>query len=737
MKVGLKPKKFFHDIVLVSRSEMERIRFEIEKRKEKKLPQRKRLVLDTVFPEDYIKKGISSLWQKEKVKKIVPKAPPQNRIRSLEEVAERVLTKKEVSAVPRTSIRPKTFLKNYLILFLELTIISLMVYNAVSLYFDKSWLIEKLNNLSIASKAHIASASESLSNFDRDKGSDELTKAGINLMQIKAELLNQGEYNYILPGHPMLNNELTLGQNMLELGLLIKDSNNDLNTAIDNLTNNQSSEENLWQKAESLKAIVARIEGRVNRADVILKNNPDIKKALGPDNGPKVANIIDKSKVELNKINKVLEVFPLILGKNGDNHYLIFFLNNAEMRAGGGFPGNYGLLNFTDNKIDKIKIDNIYNLDRLKWGEITKINDAALNGSDAIKQLGLESLAYPEPVERNAKKMDISRYWQMSYSNWNIDFRDNVRRAEYLYNNFYQQGQVSGAIAITPDLIENTLAVIGPIGMDEYGVEVNKDNFRDVIEYKVEVDNLYKTEGRKDINPKQILTDFGPKFLDKISTADLGQKIKILEILLDSVKSKQILLYHNDPKVESVISELGASGEIKSTEGDSLGIFQTNANGMKNGRMIDNRASLKSNVSFLGFALDELSLTIVNNEPNPRFLHGPEVSYYEIMVPSGSRIREAKLEGKDFIGEIDYFEEAGHTILGFRIGLDPGEAKNIIIKYQAPISGYPDNGYSLNVIKQVGAKPIEFKTEINFENSGSAQNPIYTSQAINTDLIIK
>jgi hypothetical protein len=206
MKVGLKPKKFFQDIVLVPRSEMERMRLEIEKRKEKNLAPRQPLVLDTVLPEDYIQKGVSSLWQRE------------SDTRSLEEVAERALAKKSaVRPMVDRKVRAKTLLKNYLILFLELSFIALMIYNAVSLYFNQSWLVEKLNSLALDSKTHIALASESFSNFDRDRSTDELAKAGISLMQIKAELLNQGEYSYILPDHPLLNNQLTLGQNMLEL----------------------------------------------------------------------------------------------------------------------------------------------------------------------------------------------------------------------------------------------------------------------------------------------------------------------------------------------------------------------------------------------------------------------------------------------------------------------------------------------------------------------------------------
>ncbi|MCX6811559.1 MAG: DUF4012 domain-containing protein, partial [Candidatus Berkelbacteria bacterium] len=538
-----------------------------------------------------------------------------------------------------------------------------------------------------------------------------------------------------LPDHPLLNNQLTLGQNMLELGLLIRDTNNDLNTLLDSVTDNQSQGENLLQKVNNLKPIITRIEDRVNRADIILKANQDVKKNLGAVTYSKIADIIDKSKIELDKIEKVIDVFPLILGTNGDNNYLILFLNNAEMRPGGGFPGNYGIISFQDNQYKGINIDNIYNLDRLERSEIDKIWKDAANGTDPRIEAGLPTNLYlPKPVDEVTDR----KSWLMFSSNWNLDFRNNAQREIYLYKNFYHQDDVNGVIAFTPNTVEEILGIVGPIKMDDYGVEINKDNFRPVMEFKIELDNPYKREQRYDINPKQILSDFGPKLMDKISKADLGQKIKIFEAVLNGTKKKEILFYHNDPKVESVISEFAAAGEIKNPDGDFLGIVQSNINAMKNGRIIDTRASLKSEVNSLGFAMDELSLTIINNESSPGYMHGREESYYEILVPLGSRVREAKLEGKDFIGEIDYFEEAGHTILGFRIGLDPGEAKNVMIKYQAPISGYTDHGYSLDVFKQAGAKPIEFSGEINFEkNSQNLNNPLIFKRAIDSDFIIK
>lgn len=722
----MRPKKFFYDIRLLSQKEAKRREFELKNHQKNKVRAKKPLVFDALIPEDRIQKNVSRLWQKGRLVR------NRKRLKTIGEAAESVCGRADTYVIPYKRLRAKTFFKNSLILFLKLSFVALMVYNAFSLYFEKDWLSEKINNLALASKAHLALAQESISTLDRDKSSEELEKAGIHLLAIKQELLKRGEYNYLLPNHPMLSNQLTAGQNMLEIGLLLKDTNTDINLLIDSITQD-GPDESLALKSARLKAVLERISHRVERADIILKTDPKVKSALGGDLGQKVEKIIDQSKIELEKAEKVLGVMPLILGKDGNNKYLVFFENNAEMRPGGGFPGNYGIISFKDSKLEKIKIDNVYNLDRLirsKIDTIEKNEENPVLGSDLPTDLYL-----PKPIE----ELSLYGYWKLFSSNWSLDFRDNAKRAIYQYNNFYPaENDVGGLIVLTPNIIEEILGIVGPIKMDGYGVEINKDNFREIIEFKVEVDNPYKAEGRWDINPKQILADFGPMLLDKISQSDLQKKIKIFEAMVKNAQEKQILLYHQDPQVQSIISDLGVSGEILETGGDSLGIFETNTNAAKNGQVIETRAVLKSEVSALGFTTDELSLAIVNNESNPRFLHGREEGYFEIVTPLGSRIREAKIDGQDFIGTLDYFEEAGHTIFGFRMILEPGEAKNVVLRYQAPLKNYTESGYSLNLFKQAGAKLIEFKGEINFEDTakyGSEQRVI--RESIDADKTIR
>ena len=64
--MGLRPKKFFNDIVLLPQKEIKRQRSLIEKHQKNKVIFKKPLVLDALIPEDKIKKRITELEGKGK-----------------------------------------------------------------------------------------------------------------------------------------------------------------------------------------------------------------------------------------------------------------------------------------------------------------------------------------------------------------------------------------------------------------------------------------------------------------------------------------------------------------------------------------------------------------------------------------------------------------------------------------------------------------------------------------------
>jgi len=730
MKAGLKPKKFFHDIIPVPKKDMEKLRKELQARKKTRASIKKTGPFDAVGGNSKLKSRVNQIWGSSSQQNVENQILHQNRSPSLlEKSAEDALKKSYYQQENYfRKKRFKTLVKEFLVIALKIVIAALIFYNALSLYYQKEGIKEKLYNLALISKTRFALAAESLADFDREGTSKEIEKAGLALLEIKKELYSQGQYSYILADHPMINDEVKVGQNILELGLLLKESNEDINQLIDALME-ESSEVDLSQKIAISEEKVVKLDERIKRADVLLTNNEDIKKYLGEENSDKISSLIGETKTEVAKAKKILNVAPLIIG-GISNRYLLLFTNNAEMRPVGGFPGNYGVINFELGNLKSIQVNDIYYLDWLKKNRTEIIEEKIEAGLDPRVEIDL-----PKDLYLGSTSMDeISKlgYWKLFSSNWNIDFRKNAQRAQFLFEDLYQQRDIDGVILLTPNTIEDILDVVGTIKMDNYDTELSSENFRQIIEFKVEFDNEFR-KGDRTKNPKQILSDFGPILLEKISQADLPEKIKIFEALLSNLSKKEILLYHERDAVQDVISNLGYGGEIINTQGDFLEIAHSNINAMKNGLDIQTTIDLKSKVNDLGFAQNELQLTIINKNEEERTLHEIEKSYFEIIVPEGSMLREAKVEGEDLKSEVDYFNESGKTVFGFFLIIKPLEAKNVIIKYQAPLSDYKDKGYSLLLCKQPGAQDIEFGGEIMIEESSGDFRTHFLRETINRD----
>lgn len=62
-------------------------------------------------------------------------------------------------------------------------------------------------------------------------------------------------------------------------------------------------------------------------------------------------NALQTVSSQVDVANRVVQLAPAMLGRDGDRRYLLLFQNNAELRAGGGIPGAVALLNVQDGGI--------------------------------------------------------------------------------------------------------------------------------------------------------------------------------------------------------------------------------------------------------------------------------------------------------------------------------------------------------------------------------------------------
>jgi len=407
-----------------------------------------------------------------------------------------------------------------------------------------------------------------------------------------------------------------------------------------------------------------------------------------------------------------------ILGGNGPRKYLFLFQNNQEMRATGGFIGTYGILDIFNGHIKKFFIDGIFNPD----GQLK------------------EKVVPPFPIQK------ISAAWSLHDSNWFPDFPVSAEKATWFYEKTGGP-TVDGVITMTPTVMEKLLEVTGPIEMSEYDITVDRDNFLQIVQKEVEVDY------DKDLNqPKKILADLAPIILDKIfNVSSLSDLSKVVNILQENLKEKQILIYSKNYNIEKKLSELGWSGEVLKTEKDYLSVINSNVNGFKTDGVIDEKIELDSEIQEDGSILNEVTITRKHNGGKTDYDWWNKVNsnYMRVYVPKGSQLISATGHTREFNSppldykalnfkrdpqvekeEIDIiidpengtriYEDAGKTVFANWTYVSPQETVVVKYKYLLPFKLEVEEEenkigtYSLVAQKQSGSSGSEFIATINF-----------------------
>lgn len=425
-------------------------------------------------------------------------------------------------------------------------------------------------------------------------------------------------------------------------------------------------------------------------------------------------------KQELPKINRSLkqvlslsEAMLTILGHDQKRRYLVVFQNNHELRASGGFLGSFGLID-----IEKGKVTNI---------EIPSGGSYDLNGALQAQ------VSSPEPLHL------VNPKWQIQDANWWQDWPTSAAKIEWFYNQS-DGPTVDGVLALTPDVIEEMLAITGPIDMTEnYGVIIDENNFYEVVQKEAEKKYDETTESKK------IIADMTPKLLDNLFALKADNTLAVLQVFYNALREKNILLYFNDPLLEEEMINLGWSGSIKDTTRDYLSVVNTNIGGGKTDKEIEEIINHESAIQEDGFIIDKVTVTRTHKgSSGDEFANIMNWDYVRVYVPEGSVLISAdgfkqpdqKLfldvpEGyamdkdlKQISGNV-YMEENtktrinkefNKTVFGNWISVNPGESVTYSLTYKLPFKIDVDNlfnntdTYSLLTQKQPGSFGSLFNT---------------------------
>ncbi len=555
--------------------------------------------------------------------------------------------------------------------------------------------------------------------------------ASTNLLAAKQEFQDsQKELDKIggrklnLLKHIPILSKVSSGKNVVDLGENLTDAVYELSKISKLLDGIQNPFDLESSSSFSLTAILVEAQKHINIARQSLHRAEIASQGIKLEDLPKqyaskiktIQELLPLVNDNLEDTDRFTKIFLELFGHYGPRKYLIVFQNNQEMRATGGFIGSYGLLETNAGKIEKLKVEGIYNPD----GQL-RVN-----------------VVPPRPIQK------VSATWTTHDANWWPDFPKSAQKIAWFYEKTGGP-TTDGVIAITPTVLEKMLAVTGPIEMPEYNVTITDKNFTKVIQKQVEED--YDKEENK---PKKILADLTPKLFAKFfDLKNPKQMAEAVKVLLNALEEKHILLYFTDQEAEKTVITQRWAGKILNTEKDYLAVINTNINGYKTDGVIDEIINHQAKIETDGSVTDTVTITRKHRGGNTDYEWWNKVNsdYMRVYVPKGSELISASGQTREFneprlvydkLGfQIDtdvakeekymkidpnsgtrIYDENNKTVFANWVYVSPHEQVTVIYKYKLPFKVNPsvegEGGYSFLMQKQSGSTHSKLIAEIEF-----------------------
>ena len=384
-----------------------------------------------------------------------------------------------------------------------------------------------------------------------------------------------------------------------------------------------------------------------------------------------------------------------VLGFNGARTYLLLFLNNTELRPGGGFIGVYALLQLDKGTPHLLKVQ-------------------GTEGFDNFAKVDFESTP-PAPI---AKYLKLKR-WYFRDSNWYPDFASSSQKSIEL---FLKQGspvpieKIDGVVGFTPTVMEEILKIYGPIKINNQ--EFSAQDFTKQLEYEVEYG--YAQRGIDFKDRKSIIGDMAQSLISQIHVSAIKDWPKYYELLQTMLKEKQLVLYFDNQDEQTFVSNRDYSGQMKKSDGDYLLWADANLGALKTDAALVKELSYEITPTGTGKFLATAKMKFIHNGKfdwrTSRYR-----DYARVYVPVGSQLVNATgamdMEKSPQPGVVDQGVENGRQWFGTFIAIEPGKIGELSFSYYLPdniVNTIKNGQYNLLVQKQIGTLDNKLTLGLNF-----------------------
>lgn len=399
----------------------------------------------------------------------------------------------------------------------------------------------------------------------------------------------------------------------------------------------------------------------------------------------KVTNLLPIAPDTKKEIETVNALVAALTKADGQTHaFLLLLQNNYELRPGGGFLGQYGILKTKDGKIVSFTVEDANLLDQRITTKVTP--PYALGRYGQIKN------------------------WKFRDSNWSPSFPENVEKAEYFYRLSGGRESFDGVVAINADVLNHVIGITGPITISGFGTYTSESA---AIDLEEDVERAYLGDdvpAELKQARKNVMKRLAAEIVSHIS--NLGDLKRLSDLGLEELRDKNIQLFFEDGTLQGLVEAVHWDGSVVTDWGedkDYLMVVDANLGALKSDFYM--KRSLDYVVDFtqtkptatVTYVYDH---TAAHGDWRTSDYH----TYTRVLAPKGSLYIE---ESRVKTGGVSTLEssEWNKTVFGYKVDAIMGQALTTSISYTLPETVSPDN-YELLIQKQSGTGTVPVKVTV-------------------------
>lgn len=410
-------------------------------------------------------------------------------------------------------------------------------------------------------------------------------------------------------------------------------------------------------------------------------------------------------------------LLPELAGLGKPTNILLLFLNNAELRPGGGFIGTYGTLSVKDGDIVDVATHDVYDLDNPAAPFVVEVP--------------------PEPL----RKYLGSDRWFFRDGNWSPDFAVSSVHVQQLFQQEVAslspelQASVQPSftpqviIGFTPSLASALLEITGPISAG--GQTFTAENLFETLEERVEFG--FARYGDTYDERKAVVGELTEALKKKLFQLDSSRWIEVLHVIETALREKQLVLYSNTTTTQDILEVSGWAGRVVPETVDQLMVVDANLASLKTDPVLDRTISYET---FFNSSHELIGRTTIHYAHRGQFTKTTTRyrSYTRVYAPLGSELirvtgslandRTQNPNGIPYVPDVA--EDLGMTSFGAFVAIEPGESRDLVFEYLLPtqVTEAIEKGtYSLEVFKQVGAKDHALTLQLDFDKKLASASP--------------